>query len=83
MKAEYSTAVMAAQGLYQLVDYAIIGGLAVENGLTTSFIIIQISFRLGVDSQNPPDYSSQLMLTMSLITASPINYRMSLNLVQK
>jgi len=55
MKAEYSAAVMAAQGLYQLVDYAIIGGLAVENGLTTSFIIIQISFRLGVDSQNPPE----------------------------
>lgn len=55
MKAEYSAAVMAAQGLYQLVDYAIIGGLAVENVLTTSFIIIQISFCLGFDSQHPPE----------------------------
>lgn len=78
MKAESSAAVMAAQGLYQLVDYAIIGGLAVENGSTTSFIIIQISFCLGVEN-----YSSLMMLTMSLIMASPINYRMSPDLVQK
>ena len=62
---------------------AIIAGLAVENGLTASFIIIQISLLVVLTLNNPLNHDSLLMLTVSLIITPPINYGMSPTLFQR